>query len=346
MKYSLLFFVLLFSLKVVSVFGQQNAILHKDQEIKDSLRAITYPYVMPLLGNKVQYMGHELPLPFGVMFNYVHQATRLEITSLKVGIGELGPAEMDFVEFAPVQNSASVFNFRADTWLLPFLNVYGIYARSQGNANIDISFPLVLHIKTTPEVETFGGGLVLAYGKDKYFGAFNLNLSSSNTSALDEPVFGRVISLRLGRLFPLSNGKDKFSFSIGAQNQFVERRTAGSITIEECFASLDPEKLQDLKDEIASDAQNWYDGLTIVQKRVVDALVDYMGDWLDGKDVGSIPINYDFEKEVLGNWSLQLGAQYMSGKNLWYRVEGGFGKGRTQLLLSVNYRFGIKRNSR
>lgn len=335
-NYVLLGIIFMFSMQV----SAQISPMHK-RELKDSIGKKEYPYLFPIFAEKIQSMGHRLPLPFGLMFNYVHQQTRLDITKLKVGFGDSNLEQLDFVEFDPVQNTANVFNIRADAWIFPFLNLYGIYAHSEGNANIDIRFPVNLNIATTPSVDTYGGGIVLAYGRNNYFGAANLNLSSSHTSALDEPVFGVVSSLRVGKVFDFYNSDNSISFSVGAQNQYIERLSAGSLKISDGFATLDPDKLDDIKQQIGDSAQNWYDDLSRPQKVVVDRLVDYMEDWLDGKDIGDTVIRYEFEKETIGDWTLQLGVQFMQGDHYWYRLEGGFGKGRTQLLLSFNYRFGL-----
>ncbi|MEP0713130.1 hypothetical protein [Algoriphagus sp.] len=319
----------------------QSSMHANDQAKRDSLKQTPYSYSLPFFGDKIQSMGYEQPLPYGLMINYVHQVTRLEITRLSVGLGPFEPVDMGFVKFDPVTNTANVFNFRADAWVFPFLNIYGIYAHSEGSANIDITFPVNLNIQTSPTVDTYGGGIVLAYGRNSYFGAFNLNLSSSNTSALDEPVFGRVTSLRVGKTLNLKKPEHKISLSVGVQNQYVERVSAGELTFNDIFESLDEEKLQQMKDDISSAANNWYDDLSLAQKLVVDALVEGMEDYLDGEGVGNTRIQYEFEKEVISPWSLQLGVQLMFNKKFWYRVEYGHGKGRDQLLLSVNYRFGI-----
>ncbi|QLE00724.1 hypothetical protein HX109_03785 [Galbibacter sp. BG1] len=337
LKYVLILSVWLFSVQSLT----QVSPMHEKGFVKDTTSKIDHPYILPIYGEKVKNMGHRLPLPFGFMFNYVLQETRLNITKLKVGIGGSDLEELDFVQFDPVVNTANVFNVRADAWLFPFLNLYAIYAHSEGNANIDITFPINLNIATTPSVDTYGGGMVLAYGRNNYFGAANLNLSSSHTSALDEPVFGMVTSLRVGRVFDLHGSDNRISFSVGAQNQYIERLSAGSLKISDGFASLDPEKLDDLKQQIGDSAENWYDDLSRPQQLVVDQLVARMEDWLDGKDIGDTEIRYEFEKETLGDWSLQVGVQYMHGDHYWYRLEGGFGRGRTQLLFSFNYRFGL-----
>ncbi len=314
-----------------------------DQFFKDSLRQTPYPYTLPILGQKVRELGQDLPYPMGGMFNFIHQQTRLELTSLKVGFGDLPLTELDFVTFDPIENVGNVYNFRFDNWILPFLNVYGIYAYGNGTAEIPMTFPIQYDIKTSPVVSTFGGGIVLAYGIKNFFGAYNLNLSWSNTSALDDLVYGRVQSIRVGRIFNLKKRYHSISISVGAQKQVVDRLSAGQITFGDIFDNLDQSHLDDLRNQIQDEAQNWYDDLSLAQKLVVDRLVETMEDWFDGVNVRDVPIHYSFEKEVIGEWSFQLGAQYNHGKRWWYRMEGGFGKGRTQLLISANYRFGIKK---
>ncbi len=323
-----------------TVFAQAPGHI-KDTADRDSIRNAPYLYVLPALGEKVQKMGNELPLPFGIMANYVHQVTKLNLTDLRVSLGGLPYADIDFVEFGTIENRANVANFRADAWVLPFLNVYGIYAFAQGESTIPITFPIDFTVIANPVVNTYGGGIVVAYGRGDYFGAANINLSWSDVSSLKRLVYGRVISLRIGRSIKLKQRNHSLNFSVGLQNQFVDRFSEGTLPVSDIFGEIDPQKLQELKDQIGSAANNWYDELSLPQRLVVDRLVEGVVDWQEGRNTGDLAINYQFNKEALNPWSIQLGVQYNYGKRWWYRAEYGVGGGRLQLLLSVNYRFGI-----
>lgn len=286
-------------------------------------------------------MGYDLPFPYGVMVNYVHQTGDLELFDPEIALGNTDFVSIDFVDFRTLENTSNILNVRADAWVFPFLNLYGIYAHSWTKSYIPIRFPVNFDIHTNSKANTVGFGGVLAYGWGDYFMAANLNYSWSFTDALDDPVKATVTSIRFGKIFNLNKLNHNINVSIGIQNQVVDRRSKGSLTIDEIFGLMDPDAFQDLKDQIASDAMNWYDDLSFAQKLVVDKLVNTLDDYFDGKDVGQTPLHYKFNKVPPGTWSAQLGVQYNMGKRLWYRLEYGIGKGRQQLMLSTTYRFGF-----
>jgi len=308
---------------------------------RDSLMAIPYAHKLPFFGQQVRNKGIDLPLPLGFSVNYIYQTTKINLIDPRIALGGSDFVSIDFVDFETVENHTNVINLRVDAWVFPFLNIYGIYAHSQSDSYISLRFPINLDIHRTPTADTYGFGGVLAYGMGDYFAAGNLNYSWSFTSALDKPVQGTVASLRFGKGFELGHKNQTINASIGFQHQEITRDSSGELTIGEIFNLLDPETLDDLKDQIADTATNWYDDLNFAQKLVIDELVGVLDNYLEGKDVGNTPLRYNFEKEPLGEWSAQVGVQYNHNKHWWFRLEGGLGKGRKQILTSVNYRFGL-----
>lgn len=300
-----------------------------------------YPYSLPFLAKKIQKRGIELPLPYGVMFNYVHQTAKLKLTDLSIAVGDRNFVPLDFVEFDPIENSTNTENLKVDAWILPFLNVYGLYARSQTESTIPMRFPLDVDIKVRPDVNSYGLGAVFAYRFNAYFTVLNYNWTWSDVSTIDRTLKGKIFSARVGRVFDLPRKYHNISVSVGAQHQYVDRFTEGSLKVSDLFAGVDPDKVAGIKDDINSAATNWYDDLSKPQQIIVNRVVDEIDNWLEGKTPGDIPIAYRFNKENLNPWSLQLGVQYNYGKRWWYRLESGISDSRTQLLLSANYRFGF-----
>ncbi|GAA4311380.1 hypothetical protein GCM10023115_33010 [Pontixanthobacter gangjinensis] len=308
---------------------------------RDSLAAIPYPYILPIFGGKIRERGIDFPHPFGIMANYIYQESKYDLENPQIGIGDSDLVSIDFVDFKTVKNRTNILNFRADAWLFPFLNVYGIYARSESRSNIEIGFPLNIEVEANPTGETWGFGTVVAYGLGNYFAAGNLNYSWTSISSLDDPVQGTVASLRFGRNFQLGKANRSFIPTIGIQYQRITQDSGGELPISNIFASFDEDDLNELKSQIADEAMNWYDELSLPQKLVVDRLVNALDNWLSGRDLGSTPLRYSFDKVPLGEWSFQVGFQYNHSKHWWYRLETGFGPGRFQLMTSINYRFGI-----
>ncbi|MEJ4086744.1 hypothetical protein [Galbibacter orientalis] len=325
------------------VFGQDLAIRKIDQAYRDSLMSHDYPYVLPIYGDRVQKTGHDLPLPFGIMVNYIAQDTKLNIDNIALRLDDSEFVDMDFLEFETFENTANVVNVRLEAWLFPFLNVYGLYAHSESNNAIKLTNPFELDIPTNPTADTYGLGTVLAYGTGNYFAILNFNATWSDVSSLDDKVFGTVTSFRVGRSFGFHKRFHNINFSIGAQHQYLARDSSGELRISDMFSKVDKGKIQEIKNDISDTANNWYDGLKPAQKVVVNQIVKEIDDWLEGRTPGDRTLGYQFEKEPLGHVSLQLGVQYNHGKRWWYRLETGVGRGRNQIMLSANYRFGIKK---
>ncbi|MCM5662694.1 hypothetical protein [Galbibacter mesophilus] len=322
-------------------FGQDLPIRKIDQQHVDSLKNSEYPFVLPIYGDRVQKLGHDLPLPFGIMVNYISQDNKLTLTNLelKLNDGEFTP--MEFIQFDEIKSSARVVNVRLDAWLFPFWNVYGLYARAQTDNLVPLVSPFEFDIPTTPTADTYGFGTVLAYGTGKYFAIANTNFTWSNVSSLDGLVFGTVTNVKIGRSFAFQKRFHNINLSLGVQHQRLQRNSSGSLSISEMFSQVDQGKLQEIKDDINSAATNWYDNLGPAQQILVNQIVGEIQDWLDGRTPGDGELGYRFDKEPLSEYSFQIGVQYNHGKRWWYRLETGVGKGRTQILVSANYRFGL-----
>ncbi|MCF8713993.1 hypothetical protein JM658_04055 [Joostella atrarenae] len=326
-----------------NVFSQDIAIRKVDRIHRDSLMNSDYPYVLPIYGDRVQKMGHDLPLPFGIMVNYVGQDTDLNIDNIALKLDDSDYVDMGFLEFETFENTANVVNVRLEAWLFPFLNVYGIYAHSESNNAIKLINPIELEIPTNPTASTYGLGTVLAYGTGNYFAVLNFNATWSDVSSLDDDVFGTITSFRLGRSFGFHKRFHNINFSIGVQHQHLDRNSNGALSISEIFSKVDQGKLQEIKDDVSDTANNWYDDLRPAQQVVVNKVVKEIDDWLSGRTPGDKTLGYRFEKEPVSEFSLQLGVQYNHGRRWWYRLETGVGKGRNQIMLSANYRFGINK---
>lgn len=66
-------------------------------------------------------------------------------------------------------------DLKVDVWLLPFLNVFGIYGRIDGRTTVDLSNTGVLlppdfqRLNIAYDGDVYGGGVVLAVGGDRWF---------------------------------------------------------------------------------------------------------------------------------------------------------------------------------
>lgn len=326
--------------------AQKRAMVEaKAAEYRDSIRNEPYPYVLPIFASRVQKKGIDMPLPLGISANYVYLASKLNLTNISLALGNSDYANLDFLKFDKVVNHSNTYNTRLDAWVFPFLNVYGIYAHTNVDSKIKLLFPFEMDIETKPVVNTYGFGTVLAYEKARYFGALNINVSWSDVSSLDHTVFSSLSSLRIGHIYYLPKKYSSISPSIGLQHQHISRKSSGELPLKDIFAKLDPEQLAHFKQQIGDGASAWYDGLKPAEKLVVKQLANAVTDYMEDKSPGDEPLKYRFSKTPLSEWSVQVGVQYNLNRHWWFRTEGGFGKGRQQLFISTNYRFGIKNNN-
>ena len=61
---------------------------------------------------------------------------------LEVGIDGGSLEEIDFVEFDVAEAENTFAQVKADLWLFPFMNVYAVGGRVQGDATVPLGFPV------------------------------------------------------------------------------------------------------------------------------------------------------------------------------------------------------------
>ncbi|HEY6172163.1 MAG TPA: hypothetical protein VIX80_07895, partial [Candidatus Kapabacteria bacterium] len=114
------------------VVGKSN------KDVVDSLEQAEYPYILPILGEAVTKKGFQLPYSAGLSVQYVTQESDIAITNLSIGFNN-GPMHdlAEVVRFKSAVSNTDGINFRPDVWILPFLNVYGLFAKSKSSTAID-----------------------------------------------------------------------------------------------------------------------------------------------------------------------------------------------------------------
>ncbi|KXX67499.1 hypothetical protein [Flammeovirga sp. SJP92] len=300
-----------------------------------------YPYTFPIWGQKVLDRGIKMPKPAGIGFNYVFNEMYLNISEFKMAIGGV-PLESIGVEelgFKKTRAYAHGGNFRADLFILPFLNVYGLFSYSYGGTAVNLQ-PQIGGV-TFPEFSsdvqfnatTFGGGMTLHYAIKKFFISADANISSSKSALLNQNVGVITSSYRFGRRFQFKNGT-KLAFYVGAmyRNFINHEGNTGSITLGEALPNIE-EKYQ-----------NWYDGLSPIQKRLVDEveqkLEERLGDTPYDK-ITDLPISYSIKKDLIKKWTFQFGGNYEINDRWMVRGEYGVSDFSKFLMTGVNYRFGF-----
>jgi len=334
-----------------------------------SVKKKDYPYVLPIWGQKVADRNIELQLPFGLNMNYVYNQMTLELTEFSMNFydGEnlddiINPETLNFTETVATANGVNV---RADAWILPFLNFYGLYSKNQGSTKVSFQPEVVEYglgpnenikeIRTlekpidvpavTFSTNSFGVGATSVYGWDDYFISVDGNLTWTKSDLLAETVTFFVGSARIGRRVSFRNDM-KLAVYIGAMyRDFVNKENnTGSLAVPE----LDEGMTNALDAFIAiNDEQiDFWEGMPDVSPGKDEKLAElYARDESlnEGKDriASSDAVNYSIKKEIVNNWSTQIGFNFEISDHWMYRGELGYRDGQKFFMTGLQFRFGF-----
>jgi len=168
---------------------------------------------LPILGQAACELGYVLPRPFGVSVGYMHQDQPFDVGGIFVnGIDVKTPGVAVVNE---VQNEEGTYTLRADVWILPFWNIYGILATSSGQAigplmvNLEPVFPTLCKLpgndcnvdtkfKLDYNANVRGYGTTIAGGYKDFFGMIDFNWTTADLDISLTDAKAKVISSRIG----------------------------------------------------------------------------------------------------------------------------------------------------
>lgn len=343
----------------------------KNAEAKDSLKASDYPYVLPIWGDKATKAGFSLPYSAGISAQVMSQKSDLIIENLKVGFnnGEMYDLS-EVVRFNETSSEGSLINLRPDVWVFPFLNVYGIFARSSLATNVDFgiyvpdadgNWSSVADFKTEANFEatSLGIGMTPTIGIGGGWMALDMSCTWNDIPELEKPAFAFVFGPRFGKTFKLKQPERNFAVWVGGFRLKLNSGTSGSMNLNELF---DMSGIQNKVDqgmikveEKYTQVENWWDGLTAAEQanplnkakyeRATGALdkagafLGAMDESLNDEDYASV--QYSLDKRPKNMWNFIVGTQYQHNKHWMLRFEAGFLASRTQIMGGVQYRFGL-----
>lgn len=319
----------------------------KHQQYTDSLKSVEYKYIFPFLGQGAYSKGFDIPYPIGAMGNFMWIDQGITIDNMQLGIKtnniDLPLTPVDFIGFGENTNTSYTVNFRPDVWVFPFLNVYGIfgYGNSHTEVNPILSFndssegPSFLSV-VDQKVSTVGVGVMGAGGVGPVWVSVDANWTWNKPELLDEATRVSVLGLRIGHTFVFKNKPESnIAVWVGAMRVKMNTDTKGEVKL---IDALPPETWA-RKDEIVADYNTWYDGLSNIQKAIVDATsIPEIFEKIDAADGSSI-IRYSMDKQVKELWNGLVGVQYQYNKHWMLRTEAGLVGDRKSVLVSLNYRF-------
>lgn len=226
-----------------------------------------WPYRLPFLAQKVVDQGYDLPIPYGVSLTAVDIEQDIVVEDLAVSFdgGERSP--YDFVSFENTYVQNQSFQLKADAWLFPFLNVFGLLGNVSGDVSSDVNLDgntlldqigadcdriippleclllrdknLVLPIRVdVNNVTSYGFGAVLAGGWKGWFAA--LPISVSYTKGKQSITHGRNLTItpRIGRMFNLGN-KGNLSLFVGGNHLESDLEIEGVFDVPDTEIQID-----------------------------------------------------------------------------------------------------------
>jgi hypothetical protein len=276
---------------------------------------------LPFLAQDVIDLGFDLPNPYGVAIipGWVRQDLVLDSLSISVNDGPL--QGIGFVDFGTPFVENQTVQFKIDTWLFPFMNVYATFGKLDGKGTIPLSilgsdllnflgqgalcdpvikpqfFSRTLSATAHPEYhgENFSVGINLAMGWNRFFVALPITYAWSDVNIIDSTVEAFTASPRIGVIGDIGNN-GKLSAYIGAMYLDVEVDLSGTVT----FDTSDPE-------------------------------VPGVGD--------QTTVNFLITQRNKDKWNALPGFNWDLDANWSVQAEAGFGGSRESFISSATYRF-------
>ncbi|MDW7693547.1 hypothetical protein R9C00_02235 [Flammeovirgaceae bacterium SG7u.111] len=340
----------------------------KNTELIDSLKNTEYPYVLPIWGDKATKAGFSLPYSAGLGVNYLWQESELVINNLNVGFnGSQKYLLDDIVRFNEATSRSNIVNFRPDVWLLPFLNVYGIFAKSSSSTFVDYSiyapigdgFEEIINLTSEAKFDgtSAGFGLTPTMGVGNGWIALDMNFTWTDIDALDKPAFSFVFGPRMGKSFKLKKPERNVAIWVGGFRVKLNSDTNGQLPLGDV---LETEGINEKLDngfirleEAQMKLDTWWAGLTSVEQKIYQGVYD-RGNEAIGKVGGLLTgvsnavdrledstVEYTLDKKQKSLWNFLVGSQLQINKHWMIRAEAGFLGTRTQFLGGLQYRFGF-----
>jgi len=339
-KFILIFtlFSLLFGTNSFSQYANTK-VRSKHEAYTDSLKKIEYNYVFPIWGQKIYQKGFDIPYPAGAMLNYIWMKQSLIMENLQLGFTGTGIdiplTPVEFIEFGQNTNTSQSFNVRPDLWVLPFLNVYGLFGYGSTHTVVNVTAPIELQSVVDQNVKTSGFGFMVAGGVGPIFITSDVNWTWNKPDLLEEPVLVNVVGIRMGHSFVFKN-KPQSNIAVWAGAQYIKMgaQTVGAIALKDAL----PPEFWETKDQFVDEYWAWYDQQAPPAQEAADKILTPIIENIDSKNGEGI-VEYAMNKKTKEPWNGLIGLQYQHNKRWQFRTEAGLIGDRKSGLFSVNYRF-------
>jgi hypothetical protein len=338
----LIIFILSIIPQTASAQFSNKKIKPKYEAYTDSLKNVEYNYVFPIFGQGAYKKGFDIPYPAGVMANYIWLDQGLLISDLQLGLKtdevDIPLTDVNFIEFGENRNTSYALNIRPDLWVLPFLNVYGLFGYGTSHTVVNLTAPIELKSVVDQSIKTAGVGVLAAGGIGPIWFSVDINFTWNYPELLDEPTKVNVTGIRLGHTFVFKNKpQSNIAVWVGGMRLHMATITRGAITLGDAL----PPEAWDRKDEIVENYWDWYNNLgpgEIGKKKIADEILTPIVDRIDQVD-GDAIISYGMNKQTQQLWNGTVGMQYQLNKRWMLRSEAGLIGDRKSFMVSFNYRF-------
>ncbi len=343
--------LLCFSLLLVACFASaQHSERVQKRLKKDSLYfAQPFPYILPIYGPQAHERGYKPELPFGVMLNILQVQQTLYPDNYSIGFGNIhSNPEPEIINiesiasFEHLQSESLTTNIRIDVWPLPFLNLYGIVGKLQkANVLVHLTEPFDFQIPTTVEGWYLGAGMLLAAKVGPLFFSLDSNTNYNHNPKVEKPIMINITGLRIGPVFNFKNNPNmNVVLWAGVMHTTIGSSTKGRVLTN----SFLPDASEHI-DKMNQQLNEWYDNLNSVQQILYSPLYNKLqeGIMLLSDNIEDTFIDYEMDKTSARPWNLILGAQWKINQKVQFRTEAQLLGDRIAGMLSLSYRFGIKR---
>jgi hypothetical protein len=203
---------------------------------------------LPFFAQAVIDEGYDLPLPYGIGIVYANVTQDMLLTDLEVGINGRDQEPFDFVSFDNAQAQNDSLQLKIDTWLFPFMNVFALLGKIEGEAPLDVVLdgnealshlgvdcsapgppsPLCSQLQdqnvtlpiTAPfSGKTYGLGFTLAGGWNNWFAAIPAAFTYADMNGTNTDGAAITVSPRVGRVFNLGR---KGNLSLFAGGNYLD----------------------------------------------------------------------------------------------------------------------------
>jgi hypothetical protein len=187
--------------------------------------------VVPLWGKEIRDSGVDLPLPFGLGLTYTYINQNTQVHDVQIQGRPVGLSIPD------AKTTSSTLTFRADAWLLPFLNVYGLLGYTSGTTKpmLQLANGTSIGDSVNYSRAMYGGGATLAGGYKAYFLTLDANYTTGAIQAAkgqvgDRSLYSITFTPRAGAIF--SSGElGTGSLWVGGMYMDFAQEVRGSVSL-------------------------------------------------------------------------------------------------------------------